>query len=60
MFVESESYHGHSDPSGTYSHGGVRFRYTSVSALHGRESSDDSEGVEEHHDDPVHVMRSCS
>ena len=61
MFVESsESYHGHSDPSGTYSHGGICFQVhfcvsTSVSALHGLESSDDSQGVEEHHDDPVHV-----
>lgn len=26
-----------------------------MSALHGLESSDDSQGVEEHHDDPVHV-----
>ena len=51
-----ESYHRHSDPTGAYSHGGVRYSYTSVSVPRGHESSDDSEGVnDEHRDDPVLV-----
>ena len=46
-----ESYHGHSDPAGVYSHGGIRYSYTAVSAPRGHESSDDSDGVDEHQGD---------
>ena len=46
-----ESYHRHSDPTGAYSHGGVRYLYTSVSVPRGHESSDDSEGVDDEHRD---------
>ena len=57
-----ESYHGRSDSTGAYSHGGIRYSYTPVTAPCGEGNSpistdiDDSEGVDEHHEDPAYDL----